>query len=199
MATDLQKTYVAAIALNNIAVSLVERRCYSQAIDVFRDAVSLMREVTATFRLASFGDRACKYLPSTFLSPTCSAKMLRYANWILSHSSSLEESSQETHPTIVVLTEDDTKDEDKKDEEKSKPRSGLLKNMGRKALNRFASMRNVSSSSKGANIGKEAGDHTSPTNSHTSGLDFDYDNEVDADAHLSCHGSKHGKGFQMLG
>ena len=95
--------------------------------------------------------------------------------------------------------EDDAKDEDKKDEEKSKPRSGLLKNMGRKALNRFASMRNVGSSSKG-NIGKEASDRTSPTNSHTSGLDFDYDNdEAAADAHLSCQGSKHGKGFQMLG
>lgn len=94
--------------------------------------------------------------------------------------------------------EDDGKVEDKKDEEKSKPRSGLLKNMGRKALNRFASMRNVSSSK--SNTGKEGtGDHTSPTNSHTSGLDFDYDKDGDADAHLSCHGSKHGKGFQMLG
>ena len=32
--------------------------------------------------------------------------MLRCANWVLSHRSSLEESSQETHPTVVVLTEE---------------------------------------------------------------------------------------------
>ena len=92
-----------------------------------------------------------------------------------------------------------TTESDKKPEQSKGGRANLLKNMGRKALNRFQSKRNLLSRTQSvAVIGKEGStDSTSPTNSHTSGLDFDDDHEQDM--HLSGHNSKHGRGFQMLG
>jgi hypothetical protein len=46
MKTSLQKAYTAAIALNNMGVSLLERRCYRQAMEAFSDAMTVMREIS---------------------------------------------------------------------------------------------------------------------------------------------------------
>lgn len=105
-------------------------------------------------------------------------------------------------PEAVASNNDEDKSNLKNGQDKSHKggRSSLLKNMGRKALNRFASMRNVTTSKSLGNKDATCGGGDQPTSSHTSGLDFDYEKEEGAaDTHLSCHGSKHGRGFQMLG
>ena len=79
--------------------------------------------------------------------------------------------------------------------EKKGGRGSLLKNMGRKALNRFQSRRTLITKTQSVAVLSKETEDASPTNSRTSGIDFDYDNE-NADAH---HAHKHGRGFQMLG
>eukprot|EP00977_Amphora_coffeiformis_P014451 scaffold4059_cov177-Amphora_coffeaeformis.AAC.2 len=79
--------------------------------------------------------------------------------------------------------------------EKKGGRGSLLKNMGRKALNRFQSRRTLISRTQSVAVLSKETDDSSPTSSRTSGLDFEYDNG-DADTHLN---SKQGRGFQMLG
>lgn len=49
MTTTLQRSYIAAIALNNMGVSLMERKCHAQATETFRSAVSIMRAVSSVF------------------------------------------------------------------------------------------------------------------------------------------------------
>lgn len=44
-----QLEYRAAIALNNMAVTMMERRCYRQAFETFKDAVTAMKLSTPTF------------------------------------------------------------------------------------------------------------------------------------------------------
>lgn len=84
---------------------------------------------------------------------------------------------------------------DSSESEKKAGRGSLLKNMGRKALNRFQSRRNILSKTQSVASADKDTDDTSPTNSRMSGLEFDYDND-NADTH---HSSKQGRGFQMLG
>ena len=48
MSPPFHRLRMAAISLNNTGASLVERQCYNQAIAAFKDAVSVMKAVTAT-------------------------------------------------------------------------------------------------------------------------------------------------------
>jgi hypothetical protein len=48
MSTTLQRAYTAAIALNNVGVSLLERGSYLQATEAFQDAMNVMKEISAT-------------------------------------------------------------------------------------------------------------------------------------------------------
>jgi len=49
MSSMQQLEYRAAIALNNMAVTMMERRCYRQAFETFKDAVTAMKLSTPTF------------------------------------------------------------------------------------------------------------------------------------------------------
>jgi hypothetical protein len=48
MSTPLQRAYAVAITLNNMGVYLLERGCCDAAMEAFRDAISVMREISPT-------------------------------------------------------------------------------------------------------------------------------------------------------
>jgi hypothetical protein len=47
MSTPLQRAYTVGITLNNMGVYLLEHGCYDAALEAFRDAINVMREISS--------------------------------------------------------------------------------------------------------------------------------------------------------
>ena len=79
--TTLNQAYAAAIALNNIGVSLLERHCFTDAAAILRDAATVMKGVSETIQeqtsaFTPLNSRSEGVLPS----PENLSNMIRNAN-----------------------------------------------------------------------------------------------------------------------
>lgn len=56
MSTSLHFRYAASIALNNVGVSLLARRCYDEALEAFTDAITIMHDASTCESRLSLDD-----------------------------------------------------------------------------------------------------------------------------------------------
>jgi hypothetical protein len=97
MSTSLQREHTVAIALNNVGVSLLERGSYHESMEAFRDAVSVMNEISAT----SHQQKISRKRP---ISSSALDAKLRKANYSLSVCDPVQDSNM----TFCVLTEEES-------------------------------------------------------------------------------------------
>jgi hypothetical protein len=98
--TSFQRSYTTAVDLNNIGVSLLERRCYAAATETFKDAVSVMKELSTSFRAStSTEESTCPLSPSSVLD-----SMIRRASQGFSRPSCPPQDGA----NLCVLTEDES-------------------------------------------------------------------------------------------
>jgi hypothetical protein len=95
MSTSLQRAYTVAITLNNMGVYLLEHGCYSEAMEAFQDAISVMREISTTTQQKVTGE-----LP---LFSTIDEKVQK-ANYNFAHC----KSSKGAEMKFCVLTEEES-------------------------------------------------------------------------------------------
>jgi hypothetical protein len=104
MVTSFQRAYTTAIALNNMGVSLLERRCYNQAVDAFGDAVTVMRKV---FRYSQ-GSPAKASKPRRLCGPSTLDFMLQKARYNLANCQRDFDSGQksDSQMNFCIITEE---------------------------------------------------------------------------------------------
>jgi hypothetical protein len=97
MSTSLHREHTVAIALNNAGVSLLERGYYNEAMEAFQDAVSVMKEISAT-------SPQQKISRKRLLSSSVLDAKLRKADCNLSVCDAVNDSNM----TFCVLTEEES-------------------------------------------------------------------------------------------